>query len=199
MCPFPPPGVTDRVVNQLLTELDGVEALAGVVVIAATSRPDMLDPALLRPGRMDKLVLCDFPNEREREEILRALARSLRLSADVDFASLAAATEGLSGADLRALLSDAQLAAVHSLLDDKVAGRGGAPGGKVRKAKKGAEQVLPAVSMQQLVEAAENLRPSVSAAERDRLNGIYDALISGRHEHGSSRIKDGKGKRATLA
>lgn len=56
-------GVTDRVVNQLLTQLDGVEALTGVCVLAATSRPDLLDPALLRPGRLDKQLLCPMPNQ----------------------------------------------------------------------------------------------------------------------------------------
>jgi peroxin-1 len=56
-------GVTDRVVNQLLTQMDGVEALEGVVVVAATSRPDLIDPALLRPGRIDKKVLCPMPDE----------------------------------------------------------------------------------------------------------------------------------------
>ena len=66
-------GVTDRVVNQFLTELDGVESLAGVVVIAATSRPDMIDPALLRPGRLDRTVACPFPNRDERRDILKVL------------------------------------------------------------------------------------------------------------------------------
>lgn len=56
-------GVTDRVVNQLLTQLDGVEALTGVCVLAATSRPDLLDPALLRPGRLDRQILCDLPSK----------------------------------------------------------------------------------------------------------------------------------------
>lgn len=70
-------GVTDRVVNQLLTELDGVEGLKGVFVLAATSRPDMIDAALLRPGRLDKLLLCDFPNEYERRDILQVLAKQV--------------------------------------------------------------------------------------------------------------------------
>ncbi len=71
-------GVTDRVVNQLLTELDGVEGLKGVFVLAATSRPDMIDAALLRPGRLDKLLFCDFPNEYERRDILKVLAKQVR-------------------------------------------------------------------------------------------------------------------------
>ncbi|EFN55025.1 hypothetical protein CHLNCDRAFT_24198, partial [Chlorella variabilis] len=68
-------GVTDRVVNQLLTELDGVEGLRGVCVVGATSRPDLLDAALLRPGRLDRLVFCGFPSPLERGAVLRALSR----------------------------------------------------------------------------------------------------------------------------
>ncbi|GBG90573.1 hypothetical protein CBR_g50916 [Chara braunii] len=85
-------GVTDRVVNQLLTELDGVEGLSGVFVIAATSRPDLIDAALLRPRRLDRLLLCDFPSEFERKEILNVLARQLPLAADVDLSDIAAST-----------------------------------------------------------------------------------------------------------
>jgi peroxin-1 len=69
-----PSGVTDRVVNQLLTELDGVEGLKGVVVLAATSRPDLIDAALLRPGRLDRLVHCGFPSAQDRCVCVRAVA-----------------------------------------------------------------------------------------------------------------------------
>lgn len=62
-------GVTDRVVNQMLTQMDGAEGLEGVYVLAATSRPDLLDPALLRPGRLDKSILCSLPNEKERFQV----------------------------------------------------------------------------------------------------------------------------------
>jgi peroxin-1 len=62
-------GVTDRVVNQMLTEMDGAQGLDGVYVLAATSRPDLIDSALLRPGRLDKSILCDMPNEEERLEV----------------------------------------------------------------------------------------------------------------------------------
>ena len=62
-------GVTDRIVNQLLTEMDGAEGLDGVYVLAATSRPDLIDPALLRPGRLDKSIICGVPNESERLEV----------------------------------------------------------------------------------------------------------------------------------
>ncbi|XP_062461081.1 peroxisomal ATPase PEX1 isoform X3 [Pezoporus occidentalis] len=109
-------GVTDRVVNQLLTQLDGVEGLQGVYVLAATSRPDLIDPALLRPGRLDKCLYCPPPDQNSRYEILKALSRSLSLANDVDFQDLAAKTEWFTGADLKALLYNAQLEAIHTNL-----------------------------------------------------------------------------------
>ncbi|KAJ1520189.1 hypothetical protein ONE63_004402 [Megalurothrips usitatus] len=106
-------GVTDRVVNQLLTQLDGVESLVGVWVLAATSRPDLLDPALLRPGRLDRAVLCPLPDEKNRLAILTALSQKMNLDADVDFVQIAVKTEGFTGADLQSLLYTAQLSAVE--------------------------------------------------------------------------------------
>ncbi|KAI0053237.1 AAA-domain-containing protein [Auriscalpium vulgare] len=122
-------GVTDRVVNQLLTLMDGAEGLDGVYVLAATSRPDLIDPALLRPGRLDKSLLCNMPTVEERREILKAHARKVPVSPTVDFDYLAEATESFSGADLQALLYNAHLEVVHasmstlhasSLSDDSV-------------------------------------------------------------------------------
>ncbi|TPX16431.1 uncharacterized protein E0L32_003725 [Thyridium curvatum] len=115
-------GVTDRVVNQLLTQMDGAEGLSGVYVLAATSRPDLIDPALLRPGRLDKSLLCDFPGVEDRLDIIKALAKKAKLSDDFlssedDLLELARRTEGFSGADLQALVSNAQLEAIHDVLD----------------------------------------------------------------------------------
>lgn len=111
-------GVTDRVVNQLLTLLDGVETSTGVYVLAATSRPDLIDPALLRPGRLDKCLHCPLPNTAERASILSALSRKLLLADDVDLESVAARTEHFSGADLQALLYTAQLEVVHEVFPE---------------------------------------------------------------------------------
>ena len=90
-------------------------------MLAATSRPDLLDAALLRPGRLDRLIYCGFPDASERGQILQALARRLRLDGAVDLAALGRQCEGYSGADLSALLSEAQLAAVHERLDMETA------------------------------------------------------------------------------
>jgi peroxin-1 len=109
-------GVTDRVVNQLLTELDGVESYQGVFIVAATSRPDLLDLALLRPGRFDKKFFCDFPDRQERLDILRVLCEKSNgiETADIDW--LADQTSYYSGADLEALIADSQLEAIREFL-----------------------------------------------------------------------------------
>ncbi|KAJ2955751.1 hypothetical protein NQZ79_g8299 [Umbelopsis isabellina] len=109
-------GVTDRVVNQMLTQMDGAEGLDGVYVLAATSRPDLIDPALLRPGRLDKALLCGMPDVQERLEILQALARKMTLADNVDLEYYAERTEGLSGADLQAFLYNAHLESIHSAI-----------------------------------------------------------------------------------
>ena len=110
-------GVTDRVVNAFLTELDGVEERNGVYVLGATSRPDTIDPALLRPGRLDTMALCDFPSRDERVDILHKMSANLKLERDVNFEEIADRTENYSPADLQAIVNDAQLAAVHLVLE----------------------------------------------------------------------------------
>ncbi|PPQ98400.1 hypothetical protein CVT24_004079 [Panaeolus cyanescens] len=107
-------GVTDRVVNQMLTQMDGAEGLDGVYVLAATSRPDLIDSALLRPGRLDKSLLCNVPDAEERKDILKAVSKKIRLAASVDLDEIASKTEGFSGADLQALLYNAHLDAIHA-------------------------------------------------------------------------------------
>ncbi|KAJ3333974.1 Peroxisome biosynthesis protein pex1 [Blyttiomyces sp. JEL0837] len=109
-------GVTDRVVNQMLTQMDGAEGLEGVYVLAATSRPDMIDPALLRPGRLDKSLLCGMPDLNDRVEILQAVSKKMVLSPEIDLRQVAQKLEGFSGADLQGLLYSANLEAIHENL-----------------------------------------------------------------------------------
>ncbi|MDQ1681416.1 MAG: hypothetical protein QOI42_2275, partial [Frankiaceae bacterium] len=106
-------GVSDRVVAALLTELDGIEELRNVVVVAATNRPDLIDPALLRPGRIDRLVYVPPPDAAARTLILRAAARKVPLAPDVDLDALGAETEGFSAADCSSLLREAAMAAMR--------------------------------------------------------------------------------------
>ncbi|SCU86862.1 LAFA_0E03466g1_1 [Lachancea sp. 'fantastica'] len=112
-------GVTDRVVNQMLTQMDGAEGLEGVYVLAATSRPDLIDSALLRPGRLDKSVLCGLPSASERLEILETIieAGGMSLEEDCDLQEVANATEGMSGADLQGLCYTAHLKSVHRKME----------------------------------------------------------------------------------
>ena len=112
--------VTERVVSQLLTELDGLEPLREIIVIAATSRPDMLDPALLRPGRFDRLIYVPPPDKKARLEILKIHTRKMPIADDVDLLKLAEATNGFVGADLAALCREAAMLALREDIEAKV-------------------------------------------------------------------------------
>ncbi len=103
----------EQTLNQLLVELDGFQPTEGVVVLSATNRPDVLDPALLRPGRFDRQIVVELPDIRAREQILAVHVRKIRLSQDVDLAAIARATPGLSGADLANLVNEAALLAAR--------------------------------------------------------------------------------------
>ncbi|HEY4420274.1 MAG TPA: AAA family ATPase [Pseudonocardia sp.] len=113
-------GVADRVVAALLTELDGAEPLRDVIVVGATNRPELIDPALLRPGRLERLVYVPPPDAAARAEILRASGRNIPLAADVDLDALGAELEGYSAADCAAVLREAALAAMRESLDAAV-------------------------------------------------------------------------------
>jgi len=103
----------EQTLNQLLVEMDGFESNEGVILIAATNRPDVLDPALLRPGRFDRRVVVNLPDIRGREEVLRVHTRKIPLSDDVDLSVLARGTPGFSGADLANMVNEAALNAAR--------------------------------------------------------------------------------------
>lgn len=110
----------EQTLNQLLVEMDGFGKNDGVIMIAATNRPDILDPALLRPGRFDRQVVVDLPDARGREAILQVHSRKKPLAPDVDFKSIAKNTVGYSGADLENLMNEAAIMAAkrnHSMID----------------------------------------------------------------------------------
>jgi cell division protease FtsH len=104
----------EQTLNQLLAEMDGFDSRKGVIIMAATNRPEVLDPALLRPGRFDRQVLVDKPDVRGREEILRIHARVVKVAPDVDIKVVAARTAGFAGADLANLVNEAALLAARS-------------------------------------------------------------------------------------
>jgi len=112
---FSDSGVTERVISQLLTEMDGIVALEDIVVIAATNRPDMVDPAVLRPGRFDRLIYVPEPDEKSRLQIFKIYTKNMPLAKDVDLTQLATATKYYSGADIEALCREA---AMHALRKD---------------------------------------------------------------------------------
>jgi transitional endoplasmic reticulum ATPase len=115
--------VTERVVSQLLTELDGMENMRGVVVLAATNRADMIDTALLRPGRFDKIIQIPLPDKESRKSILAINAKEIPIVTDpkspgyVDIEKIAEGTDGLSGADVAAIANTAVSLVIHEFLD----------------------------------------------------------------------------------
>jgi cell division protease FtsH len=108
----------EQTLNQMLAEMDGFEASEGIVMMAATNRPDILDPALLRPGRFDRQVVVPLPELEDRVEILKVHVKSKRLAADVDINLIARGTPGMSGADLANLVNEAALHAVRGGRDE---------------------------------------------------------------------------------
>ncbi|MHA1711965.1 MAG: AAA family ATPase, partial [Candidatus Freyarchaeota archaeon] len=110
--------VTERVISQLLTELDGLEELRGVVVIAATNRPDIIDPALLRPGRFDRLIYVPPPDLEARKEIFAIHTRGKPLDGDVNLDELAELTEGYTGADIAAVCNEAVMLAIREYIGE---------------------------------------------------------------------------------
>ncbi len=108
--------VTERVISQMLTEMDGLEGLSDVVVIAATNRPDIMDPALLRPGRFDKSIYIAPPDEESRKSIFGIHTKGRPLADDVDLGDLAKRTEGCTGADISAICNEAVMNAVRRLV-----------------------------------------------------------------------------------
>ena len=142
----------ERVVNQLLTEMDGLEARNATFLIAATNRPDMIDPAMLRPGRLDKLLYVPLPPPDGRASILKTLTRKTPIAADVriERIALSAACEGFSGADLASLVREACVAALKSMTTD----------------------AAPTVTAAHFEQAFARVQPSVSKSDHER----YDEL-----------------------
>jgi transitional endoplasmic reticulum ATPase len=112
-------GVGDRVVNQLLTELDGIESLEGVTVIAATNRPDLIDPAILRPGRIDRNIEVEVPGLEARKKILEVHTRDMPLDEDVDMERLAEETKGYVGSDIESLCREAGMFSLRNNPDSE--------------------------------------------------------------------------------
>jgi transitional endoplasmic reticulum ATPase len=147
--------VTESVVNQILTEIDGLETMKDVVVLAATNRPDMVDAALLRPGRFDRLILIPIPDKKTREEILKVHTKNMPLKG-VDLKKIADQTEGYSGSDIEALCREA---AINAL----------------RKGKEDNKEVKE-VTMKNFEESMKEIRPSVNKQVEKQYEELQDSL-----------------------
>ncbi len=152
----------EQTLNQILVEMDGFDTDTNIVIIAATNRPDILDPALLRPGRFDRKVMVDRPDRRGREEILRVHARDKPLAPDVDLAIIAAQTPGMVGADLENLINEAAILAA-------------------RRNKR-------SIGMAEMVESIE--RVMAGPARRSRVLDQNDRRLSAYYETGRALVMD---------
>jgi ATPases of the AAA+ class len=159
--------VSERVVNQLLTELDGLEEMGEVMVIGATNRPDMIDPALLRSGRFDRLVKVAQPGEEGREQILKIHTNDTPLSPDVSLREVAEITDGYVGSDLESI---ARESAIEALRDDDDATE---------------------VEMQHFRRALESVRPTVT----DEIETYYDEIEEQFRGGGGDQLSDRRGGR----
>ncbi|MBO8180908.1 MAG: CDC48 family AAA ATPase [Archaeoglobus sp.] len=158
--------VTERVVSQLLTELDGLEELKDVVVIAATNRPDMIDPALLRPGRLERHIYIPPPDKKARVEIFKIHLRGKPLADDVDIEKLAEKTEGYSGADIEAVCREAGMLAIRELIK---------PGMSREEAKEAAKKLK--IENRHFEEALKKVKPSLTKEDVEK----YEKLIEDFH------------------
>ena len=147
--------VSERVVNQLLTELDGLEALKEIVVIAATNRPDMIDPALLRAGRFDRLVLVGQSTREGRRNIFRIHTRNIPLASDVSIDELANITEGYVGADIEAVCREAVMLALREDFN------------------------IENISMKYFMEALNKVRPTLSESLMEYYKRIHELFKGG--------------------
>jgi len=145
--------VTERVLNQMLAEMDGLEDLSDVLIIGATNRPDMLDPALLRPGRFDKILLVGAPEDEGRLQVLKIHTKNMPLAKDVDLKDLSKKTAGYTGADLESLTREAAMIALRESKDAKQ------------------------VTREHFEEALKKIRPSVSKPLLEVYKKIEDTFL----------------------
>ncbi|TFK45370.1 AAA-domain-containing protein [Heliocybe sulcata] len=181
-----------RVVNTLLTELDGLDSRKGVYVLAATNRPDMIDPAMCRPGRLDKLLYVDLPSADERVEIMRTVTRKVPLGSVDALAQIEHLVrercEGYSGADLAAIVREAGVVALRRAL------------GRLEEMEGEVTEVVKevAVEVDDFVKAVEKIGPSVSAAQRRRYAALRDRYAGLPVTGGAKRGEDDERRQAVV-
>eukprot|EP00638_Chattonella_subsalsa_P019317 CAMPEP_0117874916 /NCGR_PEP_ID=MMETSP0950-20121206/12631_1 /TAXON_ID=44440 /ORGANISM="Chattonella subsalsa, Strain CCMP2191" /LENGTH=804 /DNA_ID=CAMNT_0005728307 /DNA_START=294 /DNA_END=2708 /DNA_ORIENTATION=- len=171
-------GVSERVVNQLLTEMDGLEARRSVWVIAATNRPELIDPAMLRPGRLDKLLYVPLPSIEDRASILTANTKAGTLSEDVDLEAVGrdSRAEGFSGADLAALVREAGLDVLRRLHNRLGTAGTTVDADMVPSAEGPTKKAYLKISMSNFDAAFEQVRPSVSKSSQKAYKMMKDSI-----------------------
>lgn len=170
-------GVSERVVNQLLTEMDGLESRRSVFVIAATNRPELIDPAMMRPGRLDKLLYVPLPTPDDRASILKALSTNVNISKDVNVEELAKSkrADGFSGADCAALLREAGLAVLRDHALDRIRRRASNSGDNDIEV----EQPLQ-ITEKHFNYAFDHVMPSVSKTDQKKYDRMRDRMARAR-------------------
>jgi len=148
--------VAERVVNQLLTEIDGLEELHNVVVIGATNRPDILDTALLRPGRFDRIIMVGAPDEKTRYRIFEIHTKNMPLAKNIDIKELATKTQGYAGADIASICREAAINALRKNMDAKE------------------------VTVKDFDDAIEKVRPSITKDIEDSYKSLKDMFTKAR-------------------
>lgn len=156
--------VTERVISQLLTELDGLEKLENVVVIGATNRPDLVDPALLRPGRFDRMLFTPAPDSKARLEIFKIHTKTMPLGKDVDLKLLAQGTEGYAGSDIAALCREAAMLVLRKDIKGKEV--------RMEHFREAMEQVKPSLSPE-MIKAYETFTERKSKRMAEEATGMH--------------------------
>jgi transitional endoplasmic reticulum ATPase len=169
-------GAGDRVVNQLLTEMDGMESKKSVFIIGATNRPDIIDPALMRPGRLDQLIYIPLPDFKSRVEIFRAVLRKSPVAKDVDLEFLASKTEGFSGADVTEICQRATQLAIRESIEKEAE--------MVERGEMEIEEndPVPEITRNHMTSAMRSARRSVSDADLRKYQMFAETLV---HQRGS--------------
>ncbi len=158
--------VTERVVSQLLTAMDGLEELKEVIIIAATNRPDMVDPALLRPGRLDRLIYIQPPDEEERKKIFEVHLRGKPIGADVDVEELAKRTDGYVGADIEAIVKEAVMSALREFITSGIS---------EEHVKEAIKNIV--VKKEHFETAIKSVRPTVTPEAKEEFEGKAEEFV----------------------
>jgi len=189
-------GASDRVINQILTEMDGMGSKKNVFIIGATNRPDIIDPAILRPGRLDQLIYIPLPDDGSRMAILKASLRKSPVSKDVDLPYLAKMTKGFSGADLTEICQRAVKLAIRESIDHDIRR-------EKERQKQGAdmdvddeEDPVPEITKRHFEEAMKFARRSVSDNDIKKYEMFSQTLQQSRGFGTNFRFPDGQGGNA---